>query len=124
MCDGWTDGKGRSLTNFLVNSPSGTMFLKSIDTSNVIKDAKQMFELLDFVIKEIGEDNVVQVVTDGASNFVAKGKMLEEKRTKVFWFPCVAHCLDLIIEDISQLPTFYNTIANAKKVTTFIYRHT
>nr|KYP43790.1 hypothetical protein KK1_034770 [Cajanus cajan] len=26
MCDGWIDGKGRSLTNFLVNSPSGTIF--------------------------------------------------------------------------------------------------
>lgn len=124
MCDGWTDGKGRSLTNFLVNSPSGTVFLKSIDTSNVIKDAKQMFELLDSVIEEIGENNVVQVVTDGASNFVAAGKMLEEKRTKLFWSPCAAHCLDLILEDIGQLPVFYNTIANAKKVTTFIYRHT
>jgi len=38
------------------------------------------------VIEEIGEDNVVQVVTDGASNFVVVGKMLEEKRTKLFWF--------------------------------------
>lgn len=28
MCDGWMDGKGRSLTNFLVNSPSGTFFFK------------------------------------------------------------------------------------------------
>lgn len=106
MCDGWTDGKGRSLTNFLVNSPSGTVFLKSIDTSNVIQDAKQMFELLDSVIEEIGEDNVVQVVTDGASNFVAAGKMLEEKRTKLFWSPCAAHCLDLILEDIGELLVF------------------
>jgi len=124
MCDGWTDGKGRSLTNFLVNSPSETVFLKSIDTSNVIKDAKQMFELLDSMIEEIEEDNVVQVVTDGASNFVVAGKMLEEKRTKLFWSPCAAHCLDLILEDIGELPVFYNTITNAKKVTTFIYRHT
>jgi len=123
MCDGWTDRKGRSLTNFLVNSPSGTIFLKSIDISNVIKDAKQMFELLDFVVEEIGEDNVVQVVIDGASNFVAAGKMLEEKRTRLFWSPCAAHCLDLILEDIGQLPVFYNIIANAKRVTTFIYRH-
>ncbi|XP_028793556.1 uncharacterized protein LOC114749230 [Neltuma alba] len=124
MCDGWTDGKGRSLTNFLVNSPSGTVFLKSVDTSSVIKDAKQMFELLDNLVEEIGEDNVVQVVTDGASNLVAAGKMLEEKRTKLFWSPCAAHCLDLILEDIGQLPVFYNTITNAKKITTFIYRHT
>ncbi|XP_028755565.1 uncharacterized protein LOC114714940 [Neltuma alba] len=124
MCDGWTDGKGRSLTNFLVNNPSGTVFLKSVDTSSVIKDAKQMFELLDNLVEEIGEDNVVQVVTDGASNLVAAGKMLEEKRTKLFWSPCAAHCLDLILEDIGQLPVFYNTITNAKKITTFIYRHT
>ncbi|XP_028753001.1 uncharacterized protein LOC114712623 [Neltuma alba] len=124
MCDGWTDGKGRSLTNFLVNSPSGTVFLKSVDTSSVIKDAKQMFELLDNMIEEIGEDNVVQVVTDGASNLVAAGKMLEEKRKKLFWSPCAAHCLDLVLEDIGQLPVFYNTITNAKKITTFIYRHT
>jgi len=26
MCDGWIDDKGRSLTNFLVNGPSGTVF--------------------------------------------------------------------------------------------------
>nr|XP_007134308.1 hypothetical protein PHAVU_010G036200g [Phaseolus vulgaris]ESW06302.1 hypothetical protein PHAVU_010G036200g [Phaseolus vulgaris] len=91
---------------------------------NVVKDAKQMFELLDFVVEEIGEDNVAQVVTDGAFNFVAIGQMLEEKRTKLFWSPCAAHCLDLILEDIGQLPVFYNTIANAKKITTFIYRHT
>jgi len=77
MCDGWIDGKGRFLTNFLVNSQSERVFLKSIDTSNnVIKDAKQMFELLDSMIEETGEDNVVQVVTDGASNFMAAGKML------------------------------------------------
>ncbi|XP_027342020.1 uncharacterized protein LOC113854897 [Abrus precatorius] len=124
MCDGWTDGKGRSLTNFLVNSPSGTVFLKSIDTSDVIKDVKQMFELLDSMVDEIGEENIVQVVTDGASNLVAAGKILEEKRTKLFWSPCAAYCLDLMLEDIGELPIFYATITNAKKITTYIYRHT
>jgi len=67
-----------------VNSPSGTVFLKSIDASNVTKDVKQRFELLDSMVEEIGEDNVVQVVIDGASNFVATGQMLEEKRTKLY----------------------------------------
>lgn len=38
---------------FLVNSPSGTVFLKLVDTSDVIKDAKQMFELWDSVAEEI-----------------------------------------------------------------------
>ncbi|XP_031254301.1 uncharacterized protein LOC116112286 [Pistacia vera] len=124
MSDGWIDGKGRSLTNFLVNSPSGTVFLKSIDTSEFIKNAQKMFELLDSVVEEIGEEHVVQVVIDGASNYVAAGRMLEKKRRKLFWSPCVAHCLDLILEDIGKITVFYDTIAKAKQVTSFIYRHT
>lgn len=38
MSDGWTDGKSRVLINFLVNSPAGTWFLKSIDPSGSIKN--------------------------------------------------------------------------------------
>jgi Protein of unknown function (DUF 659) len=84
MSDGWTDGKGRSITNFLVNSPMGTVFLKSIDSSSYFKDASKLFFLIDGVIDEIGEENIVQVVTDSASTYVSAGKLLMEKRTKLF----------------------------------------
>jgi hypothetical protein len=40
MSDGWTDQKGRTLINFLVSCPKGTMFMKSVDASSHIKDAK------------------------------------------------------------------------------------
>ena len=33
MYDGWTDGKGRTLINFLVHCPRGTMFIKIVDAS-------------------------------------------------------------------------------------------
>lgn len=98
----------------------GLFFLRSIDTSDVIKDGQKMFELLDNIVEEVGEENVAQVVTDGASNLVAAGRKLMEKRTKLFWSLCAAHCLDLVFEDIGELPVFYNTIANAKKITTYI----
>ncbi|XP_031258298.1 uncharacterized protein LOC116116350 [Pistacia vera] len=75
-------------------------------------------------LKEIGEEHVVQVVTDGASNYVAIGRMLEKKRRKPFWSPCAAHCLDLILEDIGKITVFYDTIAKAEQVISFIYRHT
>ena len=55
MSDGRSDKKTRSLTNFLDNSPSGTVFLKSVDTSDVIKDAQKLFELLDSLVEGIGE---------------------------------------------------------------------
>ncbi|XP_061360438.1 uncharacterized protein LOC133304421 [Gastrolobium bilobum] len=124
MSDGWTDGKGRSLTNFLINSLRGTVFIKSVDTSSFIKDAEKMFELLDEMVMEIGEENVVQVVTDSASALVSAGQKLMDKRKQLFWSPCAAHCLDLILEDIGGITVFYNTIWKVKKITTFIYRHT
>lgn len=54
---------------------------------------------------EIGDEHVVQFVTNGASNLVTR-RMLMEKRAKLFWFPCVAHCLDLVLDDIEELPIF------------------
>lgn len=123
MSDAWTDGKSRSITNFLVNSPRGTVFVKSIDTSGISKNAEKLCELLDEVVNEIGEENVVQVVTDSASAYVNAGKMLEKKRTKMFWNPCAAHCIDLMLGDIGEFPIFIDTLAKAKEVTVFIYRH-
>lgn len=92
MSNGWTDGKHMFITNFVINSPHGTVFLKSIDTSGIIKNSEKLFVLLDDFVKEIGKENVVQVVNDSASAYVGAGKLLEEKRKILFWSPCAAHC--------------------------------
>ena len=65
--------KERSLVNFLVNSSRGTMFMKSIDASSMVKTREQLFELLDSLVEEVGKTNVVQVIIDNASNYVAVG---------------------------------------------------
>ncbi|XP_050222226.2 uncharacterized protein LOC126672323 [Mercurialis annua] len=123
MSDRWTDKKSRSLTNFLVNSPSETVFLKSIDTFVVIKDAQKLFEMFDGLVEEIGQENVVQVVTDSASAYVKAGNLLMEKRKKLFWSPCAAHCIDNILEDIGELLMFKDTINKPREVCVYIYRH-
>lgn len=64
IVDRWTDTRNRTLINLLVNSPKGTMFVESIDASSHVKSGKKMFELLDKFVEHIGEDNVVQVVSD------------------------------------------------------------
>ena len=46
---------------------------------------------------------MVPVVTDGASAFVVAGELLMEKRKKLFWNPCAAHCIDLMLKDIGKL---------------------
>ena len=52
------------------------MFLKSIDASSHVKNAKFLCEPIEEVIREVGEENVVQVVTENATNYVAAGKIL------------------------------------------------
>ena len=55
------------ILSFLVNSPKMIVFLKNIDTSNISKNANNLFELLDIMVDDIGEENVVQVIIDSAS---------------------------------------------------------
>lgn len=62
MADCWNDVQGRTLINFLVSCPRGLYFISSIDATDSIEDAANIFKLLDKVVEEIGEENVVQVV--------------------------------------------------------------
>ena len=123
MSDGWTDQKGRTLINFLVSCPLGTMFIKSVDATHQIKDTKNLCDLLDVFILEVGAENVVQVITDNAANYVAAGKMLMESYPNLFWTPCAAHCIDLMLEDIGKIPTVRDIVESSKSITKFIYNH-
>ncbi|KAG5034983.1 hypothetical protein JHK87_009893 [Glycine soja] len=123
MSDAWTDWKQRCIINFFINSQGGSMFLKSVDGSDFVKTGEKLFELLDAIVVEVGEENVVQVVTDNGSNYVLAGKLLEEKRKHIYWTPCAAHCIDLMLEDIGKLPLIRKTIRRAINLVGFIYAH-
>ena len=55
------------------------MFLKSVDASDMVKNAHLLFQLLDEVVEEVGVANVVQIIIDNASKYVLVGKILEAK---------------------------------------------
>ena len=52
MSDGWTDRKGRTLINFLVNCPTKAMFVKSDDASDYTKTRDKLAELLYILLKK------------------------------------------------------------------------
>ncbi|KAI0488470.1 hypothetical protein KFK09_028303 [Dendrobium nobile] len=97
--------------------------VEMIPAAEEVKNATFIFNLLDGVIDEIGEQLVVQVVTDNASAYKAASQMLMEKRTHLYWTPCAAHCIDLILEDLGDLPQHKSALSRAKKITKFIYNH-
>ena len=122
MSDGWTGPTKLSIINFMVYSKGSAIFLKSVDASDKIKDNKYIYSLLKDVIKEVGETNVVQILTDNGSAFVKAGKLLM-KKYNLYWTRCAAHCIDLMFEDIAKRATVSELITNARKITNFIYNH-
>ncbi|XP_062206144.1 uncharacterized protein LOC133908024 [Phragmites australis] len=79
--DGWSDAQRRPLINFIAIAGSGPMFLRAINTSGDVKNKEYIAEKLIAVIEEVGAKNVVQVITDNASNCKAAGLIVEQKST-------------------------------------------
>ena len=52
------------------------------------------------------------------------GKILQVTRPKIFWTPCAAHCLDLMLEDIGKIPKVKRVIQRGIKLVGYIYNHT
>ncbi|RWR95498.1 hypothetical protein CKAN_02484700 [Cinnamomum micranthum f. kanehirae] len=126
MAESWMDGEQKSLMNFLVYCGRGVLFLKSVDTSAIRKNADALLEIFDEVVSLVGPRNVVQFITDNDAIYEAAGKKLTTKYGTFYWTPCAAHCIDLIFEDMASpnlFPKNAETIETAKKVTRFIYNH-
>ncbi|XP_072071859.1 uncharacterized protein [Arachis hypogaea] len=124
MADGWTYQRQRMLINFLLSCSKGLCFVKSVDTSNVVKNASSLSHLFSEVIEWIGSNNIIHVVTDNAANYVAAGRLINQKFENIHWSPCAAHCLNLILKDISSMPHISNLATYASKITVFVYNHT
>ncbi|GJZ08524.1 uncharacterized protein Tco_0542807, partial [Tanacetum coccineum] len=98
MTDAWSDRKRRSIMNLCVNSKLGTVFIGAKDCSDKAHTSDLIFEYVDRCIEDVGPENVVQVVTDNASNNMGAAKLLHEKRPKIFWTSCATHTINLMLE--------------------------
>ncbi|XP_052204967.1 uncharacterized protein LOC127809864 isoform X1 [Diospyros lotus] len=121
LADSWRDTQGRKLINFLVSCPRGIYFVRSVDATDIIEDATCLFKLLDKVVEDMGEEHIVQVITENTPCYEAAGKMLEEKRKNLFWTPCAAYCIDQMLEDFGKIKLVGECIDKGQKITKFIY---
>lgn len=124
MSDGWTDQRNRTLINFLVSCPTGTMFLKSVDVPDKVTTAQLICEMMEEVVQEVGEEHVVQIVTNNVANYMAAGRLFEIRHPTIFWTSCAAHCIDLMLEDIGKLHWIHEVVEKAKSITKYLYNHT
>nr|KYP40723.1 hypothetical protein KK1_037941 [Cajanus cajan] len=89
VSDGWIDVQRRPLINFMTTSEGGLIFLKAINASDEIKNKHYMTDKMIQVIKEVGEQNVVQIITDNAPVCKDARMIVEISFTKFFWTPCI-----------------------------------
>lgn len=123
VSDGWDDRQHRPLMNMIVVSPQGAMFLKTFNTTGHVKNSEYLAEIMDQTVQEIGVENVVQVVTDNAPVCVAALRILESRYPSIVVSTCVAHSVDLMLEDIGKLPNVTSLIKKAKQVCKTVCNH-
>ncbi|XP_056847396.1 uncharacterized protein LOC108830587 [Raphanus sativus] len=75
------------------------------------------------MVEMVGSENVVHLVTDNTPNYKASGRLLAERYPNLSWSPCAAHCMNLILEDVGNMPNVQELVYVVSKVTIFVYNH-
>ncbi|XP_042017815.1 uncharacterized protein LOC121765670 [Salvia splendens] len=124
QCDNeFQDNRNRALINFLVYSQHGVSFIKSVDISSIEANAENLCNLFAEIVEIVGPQNIVHMVTDNAPNYKNAGSLLTEKYPSIAWSPCAAHCINLIMKDMTKLPSVNDVITLASRITVFVYNH-
>jgi flavoprotein len=100
----------------LVYCTEGTVFLKSVDATDHYKSANYICGLIEEVIEKVGATRVVQVVSDNGANFKKAGSLLMDHYSHIFWTPCAAHCIDLMLEDIGNTDEIKDVVKKAQNL--------
>lgn len=78
------------------------ILLHGHDSSTFEKSGANIAELLVKAIDSIGAYNVVQVITNNASNCKSAWAIIERKHPRIFWSGYLAHTLNLLMKHIAS----------------------
>ncbi|CAN6222289.1 unnamed protein product [Urochloa humidicola] len=99
-------------------------FHKTVNATGRVQDAEFLYECIEeVVVKEVGAEFVVQIVTDNGSNYKKACKQLTTKYTHITWQPCAAHTINLMLKDIDRFPEVERVVDSAKRICSYLYNH-
>eukprot|EP00955_Chlamydomonas_euryale_P056729 356537-Chlamydomonas_euryale.AAC.1 len=120
--DGWSNTKRQPLINFLLSTPNGSKFLRTV-TSDAKKNARFLADEFAKVIREVGPERVVSIITDSASVNKSAWDHLKQDFNNVTWVRCSAHAVNLILRDMGELKWIEGRVQEARQLVTFIRNH-
>ena len=53
---------------------------------------------------------------DNAANYVIAGRLLEKDFSKLYWSPCVAHCINWMVQDFGKFEEVSEIVHMPKKL--------
>lgn len=93
VTDKWTGIRHCPLTNIMVTCADSPYFLRTIDCTGHHKAVNFQFEVLREATKEVGQQNMILIVTDAANVCKAMWKLMEAAY-KYIWTPCSVHAMN------------------------------
>lgn len=117
MCDGWSNIRNESIINFVVTTPK-PVFYKSIASGSTSHTGEYMANAMLEIIKEIGSDKFVGVVTDNAANMKNAWTRIQEDAEcpHIVCYGCGAHGIQLLLGDVCNLPSATDILQKAKAI--------
>jgi hypothetical protein len=67
------------------------------------------------VIIELGEEHIVQIVTNNGSNY-KKTCMLMSQKYRIVWQPCISHTINLMLKSIGEFSDHKAMIEGACRI--------
>lgn len=123
-----SDGKDSNdhihLLNFLVSTPQGICFLKTVDCSENERSAQNIANLMTSTINSLPpkiKDNLVVLVTDGPNVNRACGELLEAQFPRLSWISCLVHGLNLLFKDALEFPEPKQLYSEVKQIVHTFY---
>ena len=123
MSDSWTGPSRMSIINFMVFSNGRMYFHKSVNATGHMQNSKFVYEHIKEVIEEIGQQHVVQLVTDNGSNFKKACLDLVADFPHITWQPCAAHTINLMLKEMGCFPEINEVVSSCKRICRFMYNH-
>ena len=115
--DEWTNAQRRPIINFIAITESDPMFLYSINGERKVKNRHYITKKFEDCIREVGAQNIIQIITDNASACKAAGVIVESKYPHIFWTSCVVHTLNLALKNICAAKNTETNAATYKQYT-------
>ncbi|GBG71284.1 hypothetical protein CBR_g8706 [Chara braunii] len=125
ITDGTTNICGRSLMNYILAGRSKPVFIKCEDVSEGDKNSVAVVAGWKRFLREWGVEKITAICTDSFAGNTRAARMLREdlEFAQIYWIPCTAHCMDLLMHDICKLQWAVDIIAKANKVVNVFRLH-